>query len=475
MTSPASIGLRAAAPVVGLAAIAAIGIALAAFGAAGRPPSDRPGAPGGAAGPTPPVADGFVEELVAIVDNPANTGAALAALGPLAVASDDLLTSLGVIPLGHADAALASAALAGLGRIETTRPLTLTDAEPAGAPRGSVWALRLIDAEHLPDDAGRGVIVAVIDTGVADHPAFRGRLLEGYDAPTQRPYRAGEDRLGHGTHVAGIIASSGEGAPPGVAPGSRILPVRAFPPGSRVASSLDVTRAILWSTEAGAQVINLSLGSPSPSPAHELLALGHARKRGVVVVGGAGNCAPRCGRFWPAAASSLGVGAVDQRSARAPFSAIGDHVTVVAPGVEVLSSVPGGQARASGTSMAAPFVSGAVAVLRATALGVSEGEVVAILRRTARPIGSPIPNAEYGAGLIDVGRALGEASRTAPPPAALPAPPPMATPPRMAPTVPTPGPARPTPHPSPAPAPWQPLRQELGKMLEEVSRWIRTR
>jgi subtilisin family serine protease len=229
---------------------------------------------------------------------------------------------------------------------------------------GRIWA------HHAHAHArGRGVLVAILDTGVDhDHPALASRLaLPGIEpGVTTAP---GDERaqsldtngdghvdgaLGHGTHVAGIVAA--------VAPEARILPVRVLD-SDGVGDLFGVARGLVLAVERGAAVANLSLGTDAPSQVLAA-AVAYARERGTVVVAPAGN--EGGGRVdHPAALpEAIAVAGVDTQDRRASFSNAGEEVDLSAPATGILSAFPGGgYARWSGTSMAAPFVAGSAALL----------------------------------------------------------------------------------------------------------------
>jgi serine protease len=255
------------------------------------------------------------------------------------------------------------------------------------------------------------VIVAVVDTGVAPAPDLTGRLLAGWNVITRSD--ASADDNGHGTHVAGTIAEvEGNGlAEAGVAPEASILPVKVLA-ADGTGSDVDVAAGIVWAADHGARVVNLSLGGSEPST---VLADGvaYARSRGVLIVAAAGNDGGAVG--VPARlAGVLAVGAVDSDRARAPFSAGGRSLDLVAPGVGILQQTldgAGGYADRSwsGTSMASPHLAGVAALILAaggatTALGVSR-----VLTRTALDLGLPGRDSAYGAGLVRADVALGQA------------------------------------------------------------------
>lgn len=237
---------------------------------------------------------------------------------------------------------------------------------------------------------GEGVRVAVLDTGVTGrHPVLRGRLRHGYDyvdddsRPRER--EQGLDRnangvvdeaYGHGTFVAGLVAL--------VAPDARIMPMRVLD--SDGAGSIYLVAQAIWdATDAGADVINLSLGTSEKVGSDLLdLALKHAHDEGVEVVAAAGNSA-RDQQAYPAANKDvLAVTSVEVgRDSVSKFANWGGWVDVAAPAGRVLGPVPArGFARWAGTSMAAPQVSGQLALLIAAGAGRDEGEKATV--ETAR-------------------------------------------------------------------------------------------
>ncbi|VXB67857.1 S8 family serine peptidase [Aeromicrobium sp. 9AM] len=242
--------------------------------------------------------------------------------------------------------------------------------------RSRQWALTRLGAETAwKTSTGRGVVVAVIDTGVkAVHVDLAGRVLAGRDFVA--PGTSASDANGHGTHVAGIIAAiaNNRRGVAGLAPNARILPVRVLDK-TGVGDTANVAKGIVWAVDRGAKVINLSLSSTSPDTATRA-AVAYAIAKNVVVVAAAGNSG--CGLLgsptsYPAAYDGvLGVGAITSGGAVASFSSCGSWVDVVAPGSGILSTVPTSPYSAlgcpanyctlSGTSMAAPHAAAAAAL-----------------------------------------------------------------------------------------------------------------
>ncbi len=262
--------------------------------------------------------------------------------------------------------------------------------------------LQVAQAQRLA--LGKGVVVAVIDTGIdRDHPALTNRLTAGYDFvggdsdPDDSADGLDNDNdgtidegAGHGTHVAGIVAM--------VAPGARLMPVRVLD-SEGVGAYFDIVAGTVYAVDHGAQVINLSL-SGTEDDAFLKAAVDYAWKKGVVVVAAAGAYDVQ----YPARYERvISVGATDMRDQVAEFSDFrAGRVTVFAPGASIYSTYyNGGYAWWTGTSMAAPFVSGEVALLL-SAKGCSRECALAQVKTAVRPV---VPNLDPR-GRIDVYQAV---------------------------------------------------------------------
>jgi type VII secretion-associated serine protease mycosin len=254
------------------------------------------------------------------------------------------------------------------------------------------------------------VIVAVIDTGVqSDHPDLAGRLTEGYNVIN--PGAPPEDDVGHGTHVAGIIAATVNNAEgvAGMTWYTKIMPIKALD-SSGTGSTYSVAEAVIWATDHGADVINLSLGNYAQAAfLHD--AIKYARGRGVLIVAASGNDNTDQPGYPAAYPEVLAVAATDPDTGRAYFSNYGDYIDLAAPGTNIPSTYPGGRyAALSGTSMASPHVAALIALVRSVNPGLSPDEITQLLRETATDMGAPGPDPEYGYGVIDVRRALERAA-----------------------------------------------------------------
>lgn len=264
------------------------------------------------------------------------------------------------------------------------------------------WAVAALglDAAHL-QSRGAGITVAILDTGVdVTHPALQGRLLSGYDFidDDADPAETGSgSSYGHGTHVAGLVAL--------VAPDATIMPLRTLN-ADGVGTVWGQALALTYAIEHGAAVINLSWSMSTPSRLlDDLLAEATCRSRvqpacrtgnmpGAVVLAAAGNSGATAAEY-PAASNIPGVLAVAASGpdfTLSPFSTYGSWVALAAPGEAMVSAMPGGgYASWSGSSMAAPITSGALALMRSAAPAGGPAEVAARVTTSARPLNdSPV-------------------------------------------------------------------------------------
>jgi serine protease len=308
-------------------------------------------------------------------------------------------------------------------RVEYAEPLAKVHAMfvPNDPDMKQQWHMARINASRAWDfGIGRGVTVAVVDTGIAceDHGPFaKGSDLKTTECVPGWNFVAGNehanDDQGHGTHVAGTIAQStnnGFGVT-GVAFGARLMPVKVLNE-EGWGTTADVADGIRWAADNGAHVINLSLGGPRNSRILQS-AVDHARKMGVVVVAAAGNTGSSVG--YPGASDGvIGVSATNADDKLAQFSSRGKGVDIAAPGVKVVQQTICEKGRNNcvifpgwnGTSMASPHVAGAAALVMG--LGVTDASAVEdALRDNARKVDdSNSGKLLYGAGILDAGAAV---------------------------------------------------------------------
>lgn len=322
-------------------------------------------------------------------------------------------------------------------------------------------------------DVGRGsaaVTIAVLDTGIDPaHPDLAAAVVPGarfLSSPDSSCTTTDErDDNGHGTHVAGIAAASGDDGTgiAGAAFGVRVMAIKVMDCTGSGRTS-DMAAAVTYAADHGARVINMSFGGNSHSSTLEA-AINYALGKGVVLVASAGNCGQvneKCptadGIKYPAGYSGvLSVGATDQNDAIASFSTANTSVGISAPGVRILSTFPSypigtateprPYALMNGTSMSSPLVAGIAALLLVQRPELTASQVTQHLRATADDLGAAGWDPEYGHGRVNAFRALSE-PLSVPAASPTPVPTPEPTP------VPTPEPTpMPTPQPTTAPAP----------------------
>jgi serine protease len=289
---------------------------------------------------------------------------------------------------------------------------------------------------------GQGVVVAVVDTGVAYRnyhhfrrsPDLTGRVRRGYDFVDNDPFPL--DHNGHGTHVASTIAESADNGLwlTGLAYGATIMPVRVLDRRGE-GDSAAIARGIRYAADHGAEVINLSFEFAASVRSREipdiLSALRRARRKGALVVGASGNAHAGAVAYPAKATDVVSVGAITEHGCQADYSNGGSTLDISAPGggldADIRSDpncdpdaepgrdifqltfkgsvrrfgLPGGY---EGTSMAAPHVSAAAALVIASGVIGRHPSPAAIERRleeTALDLGKPGRDARYGAGKVD--------------------------------------------------------------------------
>jgi subtilisin family serine protease len=280
-----------------------------------------------------------------------------------------------------------------------------------GTLNGAQYALarmHVADAHRLA--TGERVIVAVIDSGIdGTHRELAGALADTLDVVggSAKPEA-------HGTGIAGIIGARAQLT--GVAPGAKLLAIRAFKgdagkPGAE-GTTYHVLRALDAAHQGGARVVNMSFAGPQDQLLSRALRAG--RDKGMVFVAAVGNEGPAAKPLYPAADESvIAVTASDKADRIYPAANRGAYICITAPGVDVMTPAPGGAyGFSSGTSLAAAHVSGAIALMLQSRPSLGPDEVRAILTATAQDLGAPGSDPEFGAGFADalamVARAAGE-------------------------------------------------------------------
>lgn len=282
---------------------------------------------------------------------------------------------------------------------------------------------------------GDGVLVAICDTGVdPDHPDLRDELepAKCFDFTGSGTWRDGH---GHGTHCMGIAAAS-QGKDIGIigaAPLARKCAMKVLSDSGSGSSSW-IAAGIRRAAEVGADIISLSLGGSSPDP-QTRAAIQDVTSRGCWVVCAAGNDGGPANSYPGHYPESIAVCATDQGNRRASFSTVNTQNDVSAPGVSILSTLPGNRyGTMSGTSMATPYVAGCLALVRAAIKKAgkpmpTQSRLLEAIADTSKDLATPGHDSQTGWGLINTAGLIARFAASPPPP-----PPPPPTPPPPAPT-----------------------------------------
>lgn len=265
----------------------------------------------------------------------------------------------------------------------------------------SALAFLGVPAEH--SQWGKGVTIAILDTGVLPDATFGRDRLRTLDIGLGTVAGRGEDD-GHGTAVAALAAGASADAP-GVAPAANLLSIRVTD-AAGTSDTFTVAQAILAAVDAGAKVINVSLGGYSTSSALDA-AIGYATERGAIIVAAAGND-QAAQLAWPAADSRvISVGAVDRAGQQVTFSNSGPQLCLTAPGYGVQTAwLDGQRVYVDGTSASAPLVAGTLAAVLSQNGSLTAQSAAQLLVQTASDAGAPGTDADYGNGILNVAWAM---------------------------------------------------------------------
>ena len=341
---------------------------------------------------------------------PARQQADLAAVGGRVVTSYPAGPSLVELP-PWADTAAALKTLQASGDMVYAQPDGTIHVDASIIPNdpdySQQWGLAMVDAPQAwtISTGSPSTLVAVIDTGIDLHnPEFAGRLWVNTSASTARKVVYGwnfvsnngntQDDDGHGTHVSGILAAKGNNGIgiAGIDWNAEIMPLKALNAQGNGTTD-EAVAAIYFAVNNGAKVINASWGGDVWTSAL-LDALNYANSKGVIFVTAAGNESSDndVTTTYPASfrtPNELVVAAVDSTGNLASYSNYGaTTVDLAATGTDIISTIPGGYAYYSGTSMATPFVTGTVALLASAFPGMSASQLVSRVLATVKPMAS---------------------------------------------------------------------------------------
>lgn len=284
-------------------------------------------------------------------------------------------------------------------------PLEQTPNDPQFS---SQWHLPKINAPTAWDSAtGKGVVVAVLDTGVnIDHADLQGQLLAGWNAVDQSNNYS--DVQGHGTLVSGTIAATtnnGTGVA-SIAHSAKILPIRVSNTSDGYAYYSDIARGLSWAADNGARVANISYNVTTSSTITQ--AAQYLIGKGGLVTVSAGNSGSDLG--YADNKSMISVSATASNDTLASWSSYGNYVDVSAPGVGIYTTnSSGGYSSVSGTSFSAPTTAGVIALIMSANSALTPVEVENILESSATDLGSAGWDKQYGYGRVDAAAAVAKA------------------------------------------------------------------
>ena len=285
--------------------------------------------------------------------------------------------------------------------------------ESPGAGDGAIPfgrdALKFIGIGDGNLEFGKGIKVAVIDSGIQEHETFSGKNILEYDLVRDANGNLVpiDSNNGHGTAVASIIAGS-DPRYSGVAPAAEILSYRVLD-NDGYSDSYTLAEAIIQATDSGADIINISLGSKGDSGIVRR-AVDYANDSGVLIVAATGNEGVNSISFPAAIEGVVAVAANDALGQHVDFANSGNNLQnggMTAPGYAVWAAWPEGEAVSfSGTSASAPFVSGAIAAVMSENQGMSALSAYELLQNYSNEAGAPGNDIVYGTGNLNLGRVL---------------------------------------------------------------------
>ena len=283
------------------------------------------------------------------------------------------------------------------------------------------YAIPMMEVNHAwaIEEGSPDYLIAIIDTGIdTDHPEFIGRISElSYNPVTEEVgISAVEDDQGHGTSVAGVIGAiknNNQGIA-GIVQNSKLLVIKTnsldnpstSDDESETYSDANLVKAIRYATLHGADVINMSLGGPGYNNTVQN-AINDAHDAGVIVVASSGNSGNDTLQYPASYQNVISVGAVEEDMGIASYSTFNSFVDLSAPGsLIVVTDLDGEYAWASGTSFAAPQVTGSIALMQSYLPELTDNQVIDRLYLTAMDRGEVGEDDYYGWGIVNVYQAM---------------------------------------------------------------------
>ena len=295
--------------------------------------------------------------------------------------------------------------------------VSVTEHQPVATsmtPQTESWGLEPVEAPIMAENGytGKGIKVAILDTGIdTEHPDL---IVNGGVCLLDSCPSGYDDNNGHGTHVAGIIAAQDNGfGVVGVAPNVELYAIKSLD-GKGNGTTASILAGVEWAIQNKMDIVNLSVTAEENDPALKKM-VDTAYQKGIILVGSAGNNGTAAGTennvMYPAKYPSvIAVSGVDQQLKRVSNSATGSEIEIAAPGEEIISTFPNDvlmngskgneYALMSGTSMAAPFVAGMLALYKEKEPAKSNEELRALLQSNAKDLGVKGKDNLYGYGFV---------------------------------------------------------------------------
>lgn len=287
----------------------------------------------------------------------------------------------------------------------------------------SSWGVAHIGSKVVHDQGiyGAGVKIAVLDTGIDyNHEDLKGNYKGGFDFAFNDADPFDDSTLSHGTHVSGIIAAQNNGIGViGVSPNADIYAVKVLD-GAGFGTASWIISGLQWAVDNNMNIATMSLEGPDSITLHN--AVDNAYNSGVLLVAAGGNNNGGSVLYPGAYGSVIAVSATDANDQIAGFSSVGPEIELAAPGVNIYSTVRGGYAYMSGTSMAAPHVTGDAALIYSTNFpdvngdGLRNNKDVRELLHNAKDLGTAGKDNMFGYGLVDASMSVPGISATPPNP-----------------------------------------------------------
>ena len=280
-----------------------------------------------------------------------------------------------------------------------------TEVTPNDKDYGTQYYLKAVNAPKAWGiTTGNSFLVGVLDTGVDNnHPDLKGKATSGTDNDSIDL----NDTIGHGTEVSGIIAANTNNSQgiAGVSWNTKIVALKITDEFGQARVS-NVVNALDQAYEKNVKIVHISLSTNQFSQTLKN-AIAQAQSRGLLVISTSGNSGVEELRYPAAFDGVIGVGAVDNNNQLEFYSTTGEHLDLVAPGEQIYTtSLDSSYSKVTGTSFAAPQVSGAAALIWSIAPDLTNNEVREILTNSADDLGNPGKDKQFGSGILNIEKAV---------------------------------------------------------------------